>query len=155
LHSRIIKFVVITGEVYKIQPFCGGAAPPQNVVDHASMEVPYHNKKFYIKKGNINNLTSAVIDSFITDSLGQFRLRLPVGQYCLLQPQQMEKLDSKKIETRFIKADSLCLQAWWAKPYHVLVVKKTNNKPLRFVFQKRCYITSDIPCLHYNGPMHP
>jgi hypothetical protein len=152
--TALAKNIIITGDVKVMTPYCGGARPDKATVKNATTWMPYASKKFYIKKGNINSIDKAITDSFMTDNVGNFKIQLPKGNYCILLEEQIVALDMTKYNTKFQKADEACLQKWWATPYYLLQVK-TKNKPLHFEFTKRCYIQSEAPCLQYNGPKHP
>jgi hypothetical protein len=144
----------ITGNVQVVQPYCGGARPTPEIEKNARKPNPFVGKLFYIRKGKTNSIKAKIIDSFIADAQGNFSIKIPKGTYSIIVQEQKNALNIKKYNTQFQKADSVCLKKWWSTPYHLLIVK-TVNEPLQFMFTNRCYIQSDAPCLYYNGPVHP
>ena len=66
----------ISGFVKQTSSYCGGANPPKELLRQMAIPVPYSGKEFYIKAGNENNLSIPVINSFITDSIGNFSIHL-------------------------------------------------------------------------------
>jgi hypothetical protein len=145
---------LITGTVQQTSSYCGGARPPQEILDNFKKPLPYANKIFYVRIGEINSLDNKIITKFTSDSSGNFTIRLPQGIYSILVEEQIKPIEAKDYITKLQTVDEKCLQTWWQKPYYLLVVKK-KNEPLNFNFHHRCYLKNDIPCVTYIGPVHP
>ena len=137
---------LITGRVQQTFSYCGGANPTQKILDNYAKPQAFANKKFYIRKGKKNNIHKRIISEFTTDSTGNFSLKLPQGTYSILVEEQVHAIKSKDYANKFQTVDESCLQAWWQKPYYLLIVEK-NNIPLNFSFHHQCYIKNDIPCI--------
>jgi hypothetical protein len=144
----------IAGNVQVINPYCGGARPTEQMEEYARTPHAFEGKKFYIRKGKLNTVKAKIIDSFISDAQGNFMIKLPKGIYSIILAEQKNALNVALYNTKYQAADAACLQKWWRTPYYVLVVKSVN-KPIDFLFTNRCYITSDAPCISYHGPVHP
>jgi hypothetical protein len=145
----------ISGTVTQTSSYCGGAMPPKELLDRMATPVAYPNKKFYIRKGKVNSATVKIVASFITDSSGTFSLRLAPGVYSIIVEEQLNEIKAATYIKQHQVVDKKCLQEWWAKPYYVLEIKNADITNLNFNFHHRCYIDNDIPCITYNGPVHP
>ena len=153
-HLATSQTYAIKGTVQQTSPYCGGAKPTQEIIENLAIPKPFANKLFYIRQGKKNNTRNKILKKFTTDSNGNFSFKLPKGVYSIIVEEQLQPIKSKDYINRFQTVDDSCLQAWWQKPYYVLIVQK-NNKPLLFTFHHRCYINNDIPCITYTGPKHP
>ena len=142
----------ISGTVTQTHSYCGGARPTQEVLEQAATPRIYSGKKFYVIKGDTNTAAHQIVLSFTSDEQGNFSFLLPAGTYSIIQNDQASPLNVKKYITETISADDKCLKKWWAKPYYVLQVKKSDIAGLKFEFHQRCFIQGDVPCLQYNGP---
>jgi len=153
--GRSLKTYIISGKVTQTSSYCGGARPPEEMLKRLATPVVFPGKKFYIRKGKINNTKAKIVKSFVTDSTGSFSIRLAPGTYSIILEEQVHKIRSGDYTKKYQVVDNRCLQEWWAKPYYLVEVKDENVSELTFNFHNRCYITSDIPCITYKGPLHP
>jgi hypothetical protein len=153
--AKALKEYTVVGKVTQTSPYCGGAKPPKELLDQLATPVAYPNKKFYIRLGKTNNAKAGIIKSFTTDSTGSFSTQLVPGTYSIILEEQVHKINAGNYTKKYEVADNKCLQEWWAKPYYVLEVKNNNTDQLNFVFHHRCYLSNDIPCITYIGPLHP
>ena len=149
------KLFVVSGKVTQTFSYCGGAKPPQKLIESLATPVAYPGKKFYVREGKINNANAKIVLSFQTDSSGQFSIQLPPGIYSIIQEEQLNNIKPGYYNKQNQKADDKCLQEWWVKPYYLLEIKDKNLQELAFTFHHRCYINDDIPCIIYTGPQHP
>jgi len=145
--------VLIAGTVTQADASCGGAAPPANAVAPLDAVRPFPNKTFHLIKGRAHTPDSAIVGRFTSDASGRFSFRLAPGTYAVLVDEQVADPDARKYETRFVKMDDACFKDWWATPYATLEVGSSDLIGLRFHFDHRCFITYDIPCLRYVGPL--
>ena len=137
-------------------PYCGGAAPSEEMMRQSTTPKAYPNKKFYVRKGNVNSTLMDTILSFTSDLDGNFNFKLAPGIYSIIQSSQLKELDWKNYKSnQYTVVDEKCLQAWWAKPYYLLEVKDKDISDLNFIFRHRCFVPGDIPCINYIGPMPP
>jgi hypothetical protein len=151
-----LKLFTVTGYVSQTSSYCGGAAPTDEMLREIEKPAPYPNKNFYIKKGNKNNLKEAVILNFKTDAAGNYSFQLTPGIYSVLLEPQLKALNLKEYnQSGHISADEECLKKWWAKAYYVLEITDKNINGLNFSFHHPCFVSGDIPCLQYEGPMPP
>jgi hypothetical protein len=143
----------ISGNVKQTFSYCGGARPDDSLLERLAKPVAFVGKKFYIRKGKTNILKSKVILGFETDSLGNFSFYIKPGIYSILLEEQLKRVNSKNYSSHNQSVDEKCLKKWWSKPYYLLVVTKPKNQKLDFLFQHRCFINNEIPCIEYIGEM--
>lgn len=149
------KLFTVTGMVTQTFSYCGGAAPPKQILDKLKTPVPYPGKKFYIRSGKINTVEAKIVRSFTTDSSGGFSVSLEAGLYSIIQEEQLNKINASDYTRQNQEADEQCLLEWWAKPYYLLEITSNNIGGLNFNFQHACFVSADIPCLKYVGPPVP
>jgi hypothetical protein len=150
-----LKFIV-SGKVTQISSYCGGAQPSPEILAGYEAPSPYAGKTFYIRKGKINTTKQPVILSFKADANGKFSIELPPGTYSIIQEPQIKKINPNEYNIEgSISADADCLKKWWEKPYYILEIKEKNITGLHFEFHHPCFISADIPCLQYIGPLPP
>lgn len=145
----------ITGVITQTSSYCGGAAPPEQLLKKLATPAPYPGKKFYIRAGKVNSATGKIIVSFVTDENGLFSLKLAPGIYSMIVEEQLKPIDIKQLEAPQLKADEKCLKDWWAKPFYLLVVKNRDISNLSFNIHHACFVEHDVPCLQYIGPAIP
>ena len=151
--EKLVKEYVVTGKVTQTSTYCGGANPPQELLARLATPIAYPAKKFYIRRGKINTTKARIIKSFTTDSAGFFSISLAPGVHAVILEEQLCKIKPNQYNTKYQQADNKCLQQWWATPFYLLEVKDKNISELNFNFLHRCYVTSDIPCITYRGPL--
>ena len=155
-HSKTTRqSYLISGQVTQTSSYCGGARPSQEMLDQIATPVAYPNKKFYIRKGKTNSLNNNFLKSFTTDKDGNFTIRLRKGIYSIILEEQLKEINSADYTSTNQQVDTSCIKEWWSKPYSILEVKNKNITQLNFNFHHRCFVTNDIPCLNYVGPMPP
>ncbi len=145
----------ISGKVRHSYAYYGGVEPSEEMLANQTKPRPYVGKTFYIRKGKVNNVKAKIILSFKADTAGNFSFELPPGIYSIIQEPQVKKLNIKFYKNQNIEADSNCLKNWWEKPYYILEIKDKSISGLDFKFHHPCFISDDIPCLNYIGPMPP
>lgn len=150
------KEYVISGKITQTHSYCGGAAPSEEMLKACETPVPYKGKTLYVRVGNGNSLKQPILLKFAADAAGNFSFKLKPGVYSIIQPEQVKELDWKQLRAGdAVQVDQECVKAWWKKPYYVLNVKDKNIETLSFNFYHPCFVSSDVPCLQYVGPMPP
>lgn len=144
---------IVSGKVQQQFPYCGGAVPTPEMRAKAATPVAYPNKTFYVRTGPTNTENGEVIKRFTTDKDGLYTLTLSPGIYSIIVEEQLNALNPQEYTTKTQKVAESCLADWWKKPYHRLEVTHQNITSLNFTFVHRCFLTNDIPCITYTGPM--
>ena len=154
-------FYKITGVITETSSYCGGAAPSDELIKELETPKPIAFKKMFVKSGNVNKANAKVIKEFTTDSLGQFSLKLPYGQYCLVDEDKVNDAKYKLILTKYaVKTESnepvdpKCLAKWFAQPDYIFSVSKKSAKKIAHNYHRACN-WSGAPCVIYNGPFPP
>jgi hypothetical protein len=146
----------ISGKVTQTSAYCGGAEPTEEMMNEYRKEKPYAGKTFYVRKGNTNTTKEKVILSFKANENGKFSFQLPPGTYSIIQEAQVKEINPKSYNKKgSLQADATCLKNWWLKPYYILEIKDKDVTGLHFKFHHPCFISDDIPCIQYTGPMPP
>jgi hypothetical protein len=144
----------VSGSIMLTSSFCGGARPNEEMMMEAERPKPYVGKTLYVRRGMSNSAKEKIILKFTANKAGEFNFRLPAGTYVIIQAEQVNAYDSTKVERRqYINVDHACMREWWVKPLYVLEVIDKDVKGLVFPFHRRCFISSDVPCFNYSGPM--
>ncbi|MEP7164078.1 MAG: hypothetical protein ABI741_05250 [Ferruginibacter sp.] len=150
--ADILKTYAVSGKVTQTFSYCGGAAPSQDILEELAKPVAYAGKKFYIRRGEINDTKNKVIKSFTTGKDGDFCIRLAPGTYAIILEEQLDTINIKDYTKPDQLVDEQCMLSWWTKPYYLLKVKDSNIRKLNFSFFHRCFISIEIPCISYQGP---
>ena len=83
---------------------------------------------------------------------GTFSFNLKPGTYSIILEEQLSLVDLTDYNTKNQRVDEKCLEEWWGKPYYILEVTDKNISELEFIFNQRCHLKTDIPCVSYTGP---
>jgi len=157
--QQTVKKGTVSGTVSQTFSYCGGARPPDFLLEQLAQPKPFPNKKVHVIKGDTNTTAHKIILTFTSDSTGNFSFKLEPGTYSIILDEQVSPPDAKKYKTQSQSIDEECYKNWWAKPYYLLEVPVTSQtttiKGLNFTFHHRCFISSDVPCLQYLGPYPP
>ena len=155
------KKVVVSGTVQRTGVYCGGARPTDEILQSIMEPKPLSGKKLFVKKGKTNDLSKTAILEFTSDSLGNFSITLPPGDYCIVDEFKNSKtnyqniLSTYKTETKDYSAvDPECLRGWFSEPDLVIVVPKSGLKNIKVIYVDKCP-WNKIPCVTYHGPLPP
>ncbi len=147
----------VMGLVTLTSSYCGGARPTDEVMQEYNTPKPYAGKVLYFREGDKNDLNKKIVAKTVTNDSGYFEVKLPVGTYAIILEEQLKKANPGNFATpNTISVDSLCLAQWWETPLKVITVSsKVPPEKIQLNFHRECFISKDIPCLRYNGPMPP
>ncbi|HEV7230798.1 MAG TPA: hypothetical protein VGO45_05690 [Bacteroidia bacterium] len=151
------KQYTVSGTITQTHSYCGGARPSDEMLARLNTPAPYAGKKLYIRYGNQNSSKKKIIRIISADSAGHFKIQLPSGTYCIIQDEQIKRLDIehfKKQETEYLKLDENCLKNWWSQCFTTFEVKSENKTNLNINFNFPCF-TGGTPCMQYTGPLPP
>jgi hypothetical protein len=101
----------------------------------------------------VNTTTAPIVASFVADNEGLFSVELPKGTYSIITEEQLNTINALDLG-KDVEADKKCIEEWWTKPL-VLIKVSGDVKLPAIIFEKKCFIKSDIPCLRYTGPLPP
>lgn len=157
--KKKVKKISVSGMVTGTSSYCGGARPPEFLLEQLRTPSPRPTKKIYIKKGEVNSFNSKVLLELMTDTAGKFRTRLPPGKYLIVDEDKKDMtyynklLKEHKNKTQNYEAvDTVCLKEWYLKPDYIFEVKNTEVKNISVNYHKVCF---NLPCTYYRGPYPP
>ena len=148
----------IFGKIIQTSAYCGGAAPPQELIDELRREKPFPDKELYVREGDINLLSKPIIKEFVSDKDGKFEISLTPGKYCIIEKIKKEELkipDFTEINkqlpshSQYRIESEQCFKDWWKTCDEILVVG--NQVAQDFVIKFR--LSCDHPCV--NGGLMP
>lgn len=146
------KTYMIYGHVTQSSDWCGGMAPGPEFDEEQRNPPPYIGLKLYIKCGGVNRESSKIYKTVITDSAGNFKLKLPAGNYIIMQAEKLKKPTIPK-DDQYSKWDSACIIRYWQNGDYKLNVNDKSNKKISFDIRQHC--DWNQPCLNYSGPLPP
>ena len=79
--NKSSHFSIVKGVVNQTNSYCGGARPPDDLLEELAKPKPLTNYKLYIKKNTPSIIDAIIMDSVITDKNGRFNIRLKKGNY--------------------------------------------------------------------------
>ena len=126
--------------------YCGGAAPPQEMLERLSRPQPYANQVYYIGKIGKKKSTFQKITS---DTLGAFLLQLAVGKYVVFSAEKMKPF-IMPASNKYTKYDAACLRKQYATPDASFEIKN-KNVAVNWNVHHACFYS--LPCTIYRGPM--
>jgi hypothetical protein len=149
INAKKKKFMV-SGSITQTSSYCGGAAPPQDMLDRLAMPQSFPNCTFYIRKSKSNSFLIPT-QKVTTDSNGNLKINLAPGNYCLILENKLKYPNTDALAGQF-NIDQKCLKAEWNKcEYSIVVV----NKNISFTYNVHRRCAWDQPCMQYFGPMPP
>lgn len=149
------KLYEVSGKLLITSEYCGGARPTEEMEAEFARPKPYQGKTLYVRKGRDNDPRKKTVLKVTSNENGEFNFWLAPGKYILIQEEQVNCLDTAMFKGEYLSADPACLKAWWQKPLAILEVRKNKIEGLEFFFHRACFVSTDIPCVRYNGPTPP
>lgn len=140
------KTYAVSGKVWYVDPYCGGAAPPDGETSHTYEAI---SKKIYVRKKG----STAVIDSLTSSAtFGEFSIKLPAGEYEFVEAWKTEPLVMPK-NSQYESWDTACYRNFYKTPDGTVTVNKENKSDVRIVIYRYCAWRK--PCCSYSGPKPP
>ncbi len=152
---------LIEGSVTQSGQYCGGARPTEEMEREARRPYPLAGFTLYLKRDTINNLDEAPIDSVVTDAEGHFEIKLPSGDYILVEALKVDRKAYDKVVAKatagsdfYAPADQKCLDKWAVRPFMRFTVVDQDMSMKTVNIFKRCF-SNGLPCSQYIGPYPP
>jgi hypothetical protein len=146
----------ISGFISQTSSYCGGARPTEEILEEYNRPKPYVGKTLYVTEGEKNHGGNKVVGKVVANDSGYFVITLPPGVYSLVQEEHLKPLDSESYNAaKLVEADTACLRKWWNAPLAVIRVKNQEVKDVNVNFHHPCFVSGDVPCRRYVGPMPP
>jgi hypothetical protein len=145
-----------SGTVTQTSSYCGGARPSEETVQEYNKPKPYAGKVLHVRLGADNNAGGKVVLKLVADSAGFFSGSLPAGSYCIVQEEQLKPLDLSAISGKGdtpVNIDTICIRKWWNGRLAEIDLTSKNVSGLSVNFHHPCFVSGDVPCRRYSGPM--
>jgi len=152
--------VLIEGTITETHSYCGGARPPEDLIKELRTPKPITAQyKLYIRKDS-NDLQKPILYTVLTDTLGKFSIKLPIGKYVFVDANKKDKdtysktLAKYKTENSQTSAiDIECYKQYIATPdFTVEVTKNSSKLAITHNYHRDCN-WSGAPCVEYRGPL--
>lgn len=128
--------------ITKTTPYCGGANPPEQILEEARKKKIPFGEKFYIIKGTHNSLNRKITDTLVFDSSGKCSAILKPGCYSIINDFGFKRLQA---DTGLYDMD--CLKKLWMTPLLVFKVVKGKSETFSYNIAEPC--PHNKPC--YKG----
>jgi hypothetical protein len=151
-NAKAQTLYTISGIITQTASYCQGAAPSEELLNKLSTPKPLANKTIYIKQISSNKYKAKVIAQFTTDSLGKFEIKLPAGNYCLIDNYKVKAFRSKKSNKLFVY-DNRCLRKQYEQCDLSLTINNADQKNVSINYHTYC--NWDKPCIRYLGQLVP
>jgi hypothetical protein len=151
--------VTVHLKITQTSSYCGGAAPPRELIEQLNTPSALAGKVIYLRKGKTNNLCKKPV-MLKSDENGEITTSLDPGFYAVVDDTKNDNVYYNDLRKRFSEPvlnygelDINCLDSWLETPQQVIEVvsKKTQ---FQINFHQPCSWNA-IPCVQYNGPMPP
>ncbi len=156
-----ITLYSITISTTRTDSYCGGAKPtPEMEMEHRRKKV-YPNTKIYVRRGEINEYTTAPILILTTDEKGQVTTGLPKGKYTFVFDNKADEKTFKSVvksvenSSDFDNLNTDCLDRFFKRPDGSIEI--TGNEDDYKVELNRHYncAWNSIPCARFTGNLPP
>ena len=165
LQAQKKKPILMTVElsITKTIQYCGGAAPPNDLIEEMRTPKPFENKVIYVRK-NSNDIATPILYTITTDANGKAKLNLPTGKYSFVDGSKKDRIlyDSLLLKHREATdnagpIDPKCLMDYMMQSdFEILIpkLKKKATKKLNYNYFIGCN-WSGVPCAEFRGQYPP
>ena len=133
--------------------YCGGAKPPEEILQQLNTPKPFPNKQVVIKEGFKNKngeLIGKITKVATSDSLGNIVVALRKGRTYFIIDGDKKIMPVNTAQSHY---DSLCWKKHSNTPDYVLSLKSKPITVKAINFKKYC--PWKMPCVNYTGPLPP
>lgn len=143
----------------KTSSYCGGAKPPDELLDELREPKVYPKAKLFIRKGSKNEFQNPYFKKVETDSAGKVSISLPKGVYAVVFDNKSdvdvynELIKTVESSSSYDTLDIKCLDRYFTKPDGIITVTDsiqtvTINRHFPCEWQS-------VPCARYTGSLPP
>lgn len=158
-HYHTVGQIPVSIKITRTASYCGGAAPPPDLIEQLSTPASLADKVIYLRKGKTNHTGRKTIE-LKSDANGDISITLKPGFYAVVDETKKDRAYYNTLRKRFSKPvenygnfDIACLNKWLQTPQQVIEVMP--EKTVFYVnFPLPCQWNA-IPCVQYTGPMPP
>ncbi len=131
----------VSGKVVETSDYCGGAAPTEEVLAALRQEKPFPNKELFVRVGMVNETSRPILQKFVSDAQGNFKISLLPGDYCVVEGDKKDRLkmsESAKGSRKEAASQAACLEQWYRTCDKALKVGKQNLRGVAIKFHRAC-----------------
>ncbi len=139
------KTKTVTFSVKIIQPYCGGAAPSEEMENMRMKGEPAKQFVFYIYK------ETGIPIKMVTNMEGSATAELNNGGYCFKEGYKSDPEMIKGLENSDWEFDQACYSQWKEQCNHAFVVSDTSSNHINFTYRPRCSWEGPVPCITNTG----
>lgn len=151
----------VTIHLTQTSSYCGGAAPPEELLQALATPQILPGEKFYIRSGNKNNPDATPLAEAVSNQNGDATFQLSAGEYYIVFENKLDRSTFEEYKLRYGKStdyydaiDLKCLEDWLVKPELVFLVSDTGANQFTLNVHKPCSWNS-VPCAQFTGSLPP
>jgi hypothetical protein len=145
----------VSGQILWTNSYCGGAAPPQSMLDELARPKPRAKQAIIVRSGTTNALSTALVTRATTDANGWFNLSLTPGDYCICLAEKENARTKEFKNQQSISIDEPCDTKWLKTCDIVFKLRDKGSKGLKATFHQNCDVPSFSPCIQSTLPPRP
>lgn len=146
--KSIINTITVTLLARKVNPYCGGAAPTEEMENERLKGSLANNYSFYITS---SEQPDKVI-KHTTNELGIAKMDLQPGKYCIKEALKVDEALQNEIRKSNWEIDEDCFQKWVANCNLEFEVKSdSSSQTVHFTHYGRCSWEGPVPCITNTG----
>jgi len=135
----------VTFSIQVIQPYCGGAAPSDEMENIRMKGEAAQEFGFYVKADNGTPM------KLVTTMEGSATAELINGGYCVKEGYKSDPEMIKGLENSDWEFDQECYSQWKEQCNHAFVVSDTSSNQINFTYRPRCGWEGPVPCITNTG----
>jgi hypothetical protein len=152
------KTYQVSGTITFTGDYCGGAHPSEEMLKQFRVPAPNIGKVLHIRSGVTNNLNSTILYTLVTDSLGQFSVNLPPGDYCMIDDFRKDNSFFQSLfdsDNHLSVNDQKCVEDWLNSCFYSFTVSNADITNIQLNIHRICFVPESVPCVSYTGPYPP
>ena len=157
--NKSSHFSIVKGVVNQTSSYCGGARPPDDLLEELAKPKPLTNYKLYIKKNTPSIIDAIIMDSVITDKNGRFNIRLKKGNYVFIDSNYKDRNQFNQLvkfilddQENYSQLDSNCLLNRFNLPLISFKINQRTHHLKPIIIHRNCDYNK-IPCVNYKGAL--
>ena len=147
------KTFKVTGQLMSTRDYCGGAAPPAELLQEMRTPKPYPGMTIYARSGDANTGPIKAEFSSDTDGEGRFSFDLPPGTWCILIAEKAAREIYGGGPNIAVNVE--CYQEWMASCDQVVKVADQPVEGVNLKIHRRCRVETWSNCARNQGPPPP
>jgi hypothetical protein len=145
----------VSGTITYTSDYCGGAAPPEELLNQLKTPTPYMGKILHIRAAQTNDFSKPILHTLVTDSLGHFSVSLPPGNYCMIDDFRKDGsfVQTLNKKNNLSTNNQQCVDDWLNSCLYSFTVTQANITNIQLNIHRICFVPEGVPCVSYDGPL--